>query len=79
MEFAACVSLHEVRVGRVHHVPTELRVARDHEPSAARKEDEARNLQDGIPFRLLRGAERLSDLTVDILGRVVQEDARIRL
>src|SRR6266571_3982315 len=79
MQLAAPICLRQVAERFVHDVPAELRVAGNLQAAAAREEDQTGRLEHRIPGRLLRGAERLPDLALDLLGRVVQEEARVRL
>src|SRR2546428_5772365 len=78
VQFPVRVRLRELVERLVDDIAAELRIPRDHQLPATRKEDQSRNLEDRIADRLFRGAERLPDLPLDLARAVVQKDARVR-
>src|SRR3972149_1252993 len=79
MEPPPGVAPRELPEGREHALPAVLRVPLHAELPAPREEDHPRDVEDGVPLRLLRGAVRLGDLPPHLGGRVVDQHARVGL
>src|SRR3990172_703702 len=79
VELPAGVGPRELPEGREHDVPAVLRVPLHAELPAPREEDHPRDVEDGVPLRLLRGAVRLGALPPPLGGRVVDQHARVGL